>query len=94
MVKRGGYGGEISVQVCPNMNIAMILGIPWLSKENPQINWAQAVVVVNKDHQRISLPLAKPREQNPVHLADEISTNQMDHMLKRNEVDRAFLGII
>ena len=51
-------------------------------------------MVVNKDHQWISLPLAKPRQSNPVHLANEISANWVDHMLKINVVDRAFLGII
>ena len=61
---------------------------------NPHIDWTQVVVVVNMDHQWISLPLAKPPQSNPVHLADEISANQVDHMLKRNEVERAFLGII
>ena len=51
-------------------------------------------MVVNKDHQWILLPLAKPRQSNPIHLANEISANQINHMLKRNEVERAFLGII
>ena len=72
----------------------MILGIPWLSKENPHIDCTQAVVVVNKDHQWISLPLAKPLQINPVHLASEISASQANQMLKRKEVERAFLGII
>ena len=69
-------------------------GYPMTLKENPNIDWTQAIVVVNKDHQWISLPLAKPQQSNPVHLANEISANQVDHMLKRNEVGRAFLGII
>ena len=50
--------------------------------------------MVNKDHQWISLPLAKPWQSNPIHLANEISANQINHMLKRKEVKRAFLGII
>ena len=50
--------------------------------------------MVNQDHQWISLPLAKPMKQNPVHLANEISTSQMSHILKWNKVDRAFPGII
>ena len=76
------------------MNKSMILGIPWLSKENPHINLTQISVVVNKDHQWVSLPLAKPQQSNPVHVANEISANQINHMLKRKEVERAFLGII
>ena len=65
----------------------MILGIAWLLKENPHINWTQAIVVIHKDHQWILFPLAKPQQQTPVHLANEISANQMDHMLKWNKVD-------
>ena len=42
----------------------------------------------------ISLPLAKPVQSNPVHLANEISASQANQMLKRKEVERAFLGII
>ena len=35
VLKCGGYRGQISARVFPNMNKPMILGIPWLSKENP-----------------------------------------------------------
>ena len=60
VLKCGGYRGQFSARVYPNMNKPMILGIPWLSKENPHIDWTQAMVVVNKDHRWISLLLAKP----------------------------------
>ena len=50
VLKCGGYKGQISARVIPNMNNPMILGIPWLSKENPHIDWTQAIVVVNKNH--------------------------------------------
>ena len=76
------------------MNKPMIVGIPWLLKENPHIDWTQAIAVVSKGHQWISLPFTKPQQSNPIHLADEISLNHADHMLKRKEVERAFLGII
>ena len=71
--KCGGYRGHISVRVCPNINKPMILGIPWLPKENPHIDWTQAIVVAQQNYQWILLPLAKPRNQNPVHLASDIS---------------------
>ena len=82
VLKCGGYRGPISTRVFPNMNKPMILGIPWLSKENPHIDWTQDKVVGNKDHQWISLPLAKPLQSNPVHLANEISAKQANQMLK------------
>ena len=76
------------------MNKSVILGILWLSKEDPHIDWTRATMVVNKDHQWISLPFAKPWQQNLIHLADDISANQIDQMLKRKIEGRAFLGII
>ena len=94
MLKCGGYRGQISTRVFPNMNKPMILGILWLSKENPHIDWTQAIVVVHKDHQWISLPLANPRQSTPIHLGNEISANQINQVIKRNEVEQAFLGII
>ena len=35
VLKCGGYKGQISARAFPNMNKPIILGIPWLSKENP-----------------------------------------------------------
>ena len=35
VLKCGGYRGQISTRIFPNMNKPMILGILWLSKENP-----------------------------------------------------------
>ena len=94
VLKCGGYRGDIFARVFPNMNKQMILGIPWLSKENPHIDWTQPTVVMKKGQHWISLPLAKPQQQNPVHLALEISVTELDRMLKKEEVERAFLGII
>ena len=38
LLKCGGYRGQISARVFPNMNKPMILGIPWLLKENSHID--------------------------------------------------------
>ena len=54
------------------MNKQMILGILWLSKEKPPIDWTQAAVVMKKGQDWISLPLAKSQQQDPVHIAIEI----------------------
>ena len=58
-LKCGGYRGNVSARVFPNMNKQMILGIPWLSKENLHIDWTQATVVMKKGQEWILLPLAK-----------------------------------
>ena len=49
---------------------------------------------MKKGQEWISLPLAKSQQQDPVHLATKISATRLDKMLKRKEVDRAFLWII
>ena len=68
----------------------MILGIPWLRKANPQIDWTQETVVVKKGNQLISLPLAhRKRETEEVSL---VSAKQLSRFLKKGE--RAFLGFI
>ena len=93
-LKCGGYTENVSARLFPNMNKQMILGIPLLSKENTHIDWTQATVVMKQGQDWISLPLAKPQQQDPVHLATEISATRLDKMLKKKEVERAFLEII
>ena len=94
VLKCDGYKGEFSAWVFPNIDKQMILGISWLSKENTHIDWTQVVVVMKKGQNWISLPLAKSPQWNPIHLATEISAMQIDKMLKQEEVERAFVGII
>ena len=68
-LKCDGYRGDISARVFPSINKQMILGIPWLSKENHHIDWIQAMVVMKKGQDWISLPLAKSQQENLAHLA-------------------------
>lgn len=58
--KCGEYKGGVYAQVFPNKNKPMILGIPWLSQENPHIDWKQATIVIKQGQKWISLPLEKP----------------------------------
>ena len=39
-LKCGGYKDVIATRVFPEMNKPLILGIPWLSKANPHVDWA------------------------------------------------------
>ena len=48
VLKCVGYRGKISARVFPKMNKQMILGIRWLSKENPHIDWTQAALVMKR----------------------------------------------
>ena len=48
MLKSGGYKGAISTGVFPNENKSLILGIRWISKEKPHIDWTQTIFVAKK----------------------------------------------
>ena len=51
-------------------------------------------MVIKKGQDWISLPLVKSQQQDPVSLATKISATWLDKMLKKKEVEHAFLGII
>lgn len=56
--KCGGYKGIVQAKVFPGLQKPMSLGIPWLQKENPHIDWTQGTVVVKFRHGWIQLPLS------------------------------------
>ena len=60
----------------------MILGMPWLVKENPHINWTCSIVVVQQGQEWISLPLASLDEDQSAHHVNQISAKQMSRLLK------------
>ena len=93
-VKCGGYQGIMEAKVFPQMTKLMILGMPWLVKENPHINWTRSTVVVQQGQEWISLPLAKQGEDTSAHLVNMISAKQMSQLFKRRQVDNAFLGFV
>ena len=73
-LKCGGYKDVITARVFPKMNKPLILGIQWLSRANPHVDWAQPTVVVKQNYLWISPPLAKTtRRQTIDHLANAIS---------------------
>ena len=55
--KCGEYRGSVQAKIFPGLQKPMILGFPWLQRENPQIDWAQKAVVVNQGQKWIELPL-------------------------------------
>ena len=95
-LKCGGYKHVIVARVFPGMNKPLILGIPWLRKANPHVDWAQPAVVVKQNHQWVSLPLAKSEQRKTTdHLANAINAKQVSRMLKNEEeLKGAFLGFI
>ena len=64
----------MEAMVFPQMTKLMILGIPWLVKENPHTNWTRSTVVVQQGQDWIPLPLAKQGEDTLANLVNMIST--------------------
>ena len=63
----------MEARVFPQMTKPMILGMPWLVKENSHINWTRSTMVVQQGQDWISLPLAKLGEDTLAHLVNMIS---------------------
>ena len=83
----------VETRVSPGLHKPMILGIPWLRKENPQIDWTRSTVVVQQKNQWISLPLVQ--KTNPsAYSVNEISANEAQTMFHRGEMQEAFLGFV
>ena len=57
LLKCGAYRGVVEPLIFSGLDKPMILGIPWLRKENPHIDWARSTVVVQQKNQWISLTL-------------------------------------
>jgi hypothetical protein len=94
LIKCGGYQGIVKAKVFPGLQKPMILGIPWLMKENPHINWTTGAVVVKKDGEWIQLPLAQRKGSTANASVAMVSAKQMSNMLRRKEVTRAFVGYV
>ena len=91
--KCGGYRGVVRAKMFPGLHKPIILGIPWLKKENPHINWTQEVVVVKKDRDWITLPLTQREEGLQLAGVNMVSAKEMSRILVK-EKGQAFLGLI
>ena len=93
-VKCGGYHGIVEARVFPEMSKPIILRMPWLVKESPHINWTRSTVVVQHGQEWFSPPLASLDEDQSVHHINQKSAKQMSRLLKRKQVDNAFMGFV
>ena len=71
-VRCGGYHGIVEARVFPEMSKSIILGMPWLVKTNPHINWTRSTVVVQHGQEWFLLPLASLDEDQSVHNVNQI----------------------
>ena len=56
VLRCGSYKAKILARVFPNLQQELILGIPWLSEENPTIDWTTGHVEVEKKGTILILP--------------------------------------
>ena len=93
-LKCGGYHGIVEPGVFPGMDEAMILGIPWLVKTNPHIDWTRPTMVVKEGQDWISLPLAPQREDPSAIVLNQISAKRVAKIFKKKELKGGFVGVI
>ena len=79
----------MQAKIFPGLRKPMILGIPWLKKVNPQIDWAQELVVIKKGQEMVSLPLAHRKDKGEVNM---VSAKQFCRLLRKGK--RAFVGFV
>ena len=72
----------------------MILGIPWLQKENPHIDWTRGVVTIEQGQRWIELPLTQQKKVPSEELVTMISAKQMSRLLRKKPATRAFVGMV
>ncbi len=93
--KCGEYVGTVRAGVFPHLHKEMILGIPWLKQENPQINWTQGIVLVEKENRVLSLPLVPKGSQKPrIEEINMCSAKQINRWFQKGKIQYAFLGMV
>ena len=86
---------KLTARVFPNLHKEIILGIPWLVKANPNIDWTAGRVTVERKQSILHLPLV-PRKK-PESVVQEVNlctAKQMAKWFRKGTVERAFVTII
>ena len=79
----GKYRGVVQAKVFPGLQKDIILGMPWLQKENPRIDWTQPVVLVQQAQKWVQLPSLKGKKEEPsMSTLNWILAKQMSRIFK------------
>jgi len=78
--KIGNYQAQGNFDLIPLAYHDVILGMPWLRKVNPQINWAKDVVTVTEGNNQIVLPSKRSSK------VEMVSAMQIRRIAKKEEV--------
>ena len=62
----GGLTESLELAIIPLVGYDVVLGVPWLQRHNPDINWTSYTISVNSCGEQYQLPLVGNTESPPV----------------------------
>ena len=100
MLRCGDFKCPIIARVFPNLQQELILGMPWLIQENPNIDWAARTVRVTRRGVIHSLPTIRPTFGGETDELEAkvncISAKAFKRAIRKRRIkeDTVFLGLI
>ena len=89
----GKFKQDVRARVFPNLHKEVILGMPWLERTNPVIDWMHGHVKVRQDRKVMQLPLVTKKSRGSrMGEVSVCSAKQMRKWIKQG--GESFLGII
>ena len=77
------------------MQKQLILGMPWLVQEDPDISWSHRTVTMVRGGKWLNLPVVKVKLGEPtVTEVNLCSATQVQRCFRKGKIDQAFLGVI
>jgi len=85
----GGLTESAELAIIPLVGYDVVLGVPWLQRHNPDINWTSYTISVNSCGEQYQLPLVGNTEPPPVEV---ISALQLKREVRHGE--ELYLAIV
>ena len=93
--KSGKNKNVIWSTVFPHMQKQVILGMPWLVQEDPDISWSHQKVTMVRGGKWLNLLVVKVKPEEPtIRQVDLCSATQVQWWFTKGKIDQAFLGVI
>ena len=94
-IKHGKYKNVIWARVFPHMQKQLILGMPWLVQEDPDISWSRWTMIMIRVGKWLNLPMVKVKPGEPIVIEINLSSaTQVQWWFRKGKIDQAFLGVI
>ena len=72
VISIGGLTESVELAIIPLVGYDVILGIPWLQRHNPSVNWTSYSISVNSNGKQCELPLANSTDTPVVELVSAL----------------------